>query len=818
MMSGCLASPTAVHSAPSHLFAEPPPRIASIRSTVLNTSASVCLERPSLLRRFSLSREGRRARRDHPLVKRARALRFLLVHRQPRIYPEEMIIGNMTSKRIAANFYPEGGSMNIFEDLFRLERRQSPLTLSFGEKVRLAGFCVESMGRSIGAKALLRPGWLSDFFDFFRARRYFITEEAGVGHQVGDYHSLIRHGLVRIDREAQKALERNALPNGRRLSCDQTAFFRSVRMAIDGIRRMAENLAVEAEKEARCPGVSPTRREELLRASRACRHVPYHPARTFAEGLQSCWLVHVALIQEDFEQGMSFGRLDRFLEPLYRRELARGTLTREQALERIASFQLKTCETLPLYSQRIDRFFSGNGVAQGITLGGVDEAGGDTTNELSHLFLEAYAWLRTREPALHVRVHDDTPASFLEKAVAVVQLGCGKPSFFGDKAVIRALTETAGMTLPHARDYAVIGCVEIGSQGRTYNSSDAALFNLPLCLELALNQGRCFGARPGQRPLGAATPAVAEMHSFEDFLDAFRSQVADAVGRMARVITRLEVTYRIHRPTPITSMMTQGCMDTGKDATWGGGHYDLTSIQVAGLADTGDSLLALKKLVFEEKRLSLSRLAAILASDFAGEEPLRMELALRFPRYGNGHPEADRMTQLAADIYSDAVLAHQNSRGGRYIPGIYSMTCHVGFGRVTGALPNGRKAGTRLSNGLSPVDGMDREGPSALLRSAASLDSSKWANCAALNIKFDPRLVRAESGRRALVSLFRNYFAQGGMQVQPNVLDSNILRAAKRDPASWPGIVVRVAGYCAYFNDLNPQVQDEIIERTAHGV
>ena len=817
-MSGCPAHPTAAPGAPSGPFAEPPARIASIRDAVLHTPASICLERPSLLRRFSLSREGRMARRDHPLVKRARVLRFLLSHRKPRIYPDELIIGNMTSKRIAANFYPEGGSLNIFEDLFRMERRQSPLTLSFGEKVRLAGFCAESLGRSIGGKALLRPGWFSDFLDFFRARRYFITEAAGVAHQAGDYHSLIRHGLVRTDRKAQKALERNALPDGRRLSRDQIAFFRSVRLAIDGIRRMAENLAEEAEKEARRPGLLPRRREELLQTARACRHVPYHPARTFAEGLQSCWLVHVALIQEDFEQGMSFGRLDRFLEPLYRQDLARKDLTREQALEHIASFQLKTCETLPLYSQRIDQFFSGNGVAQGITLGGVDEAGNDTTNELSHLFLEAYAWLQTREPALHVRVHDNTPAPFLEKAVAVVQLGCGKPSFFGDRAVIRSLTETAGMTLPHARDYAVIGCVEMGSQGRTYNSSDAALFNLPLCLELALNQGRCFGAKTGQRRLGAVTPPVSAMRSFEDLLDAFRRQVADAVGRMARVITRIEATYRIHRTTPITSVMTRGCMEKGMDVTWGGGHYNLTAIQAAGLADTGDSLMALKKLVFEEKRISLSRLVAILVSDFAEEEPLRMELALRFPRYGNGHRGADQMTQLAADIYSDAVLAHGNSRGGRYIPGIYSMTCHVGFGLVTGALPDGRKAGMRLSNGLSPVDGMDREGPSALLRSAASLDSVKWANCGALNIKFDPRLVREQSGRRALVSLFRNYFARGGMQVQPNVLDSNILRAAKKDPAAWPGIVVRVAGYCAYFNDLCPQVQDEIIERTAHGL
>jgi len=744
-------------------------------------------------------------------------LYYLLSYRRARIYDHELIIGNMSSKRIGANYYPEGGSLNIIEDLFRLKKRRIPLVLSAGEKLQLVLIGVESIFRSIAGKALLRPGRCAHFLDFFRAKRYFVTEAAGVAHQVGDYGTLIRHGLKQADETARQALSQKRTPQGASLTADQAAFYRSVRIVIHGIRRMALNLAGAAETEARRPGVSPERSKELLRSAEACRHVPYHPARTFLEGLQSCWLVHLALNQEDFEQGMSFGRLDRFLYPLYQKETQGGTLTREAAGEVIASFQLKTCETIPIYSERIDRFFSGNGVAQGITLGGVDETGEDTTNALSALFLDAYAQIRTREPALHVRVHDRTPEAFLAKAVEIVRLGCGKPSFFGDDAVIRALETTAGMSRAHARDYAVIGCVEMGSQGRTYNSSDAALFNLPLCLELALNRGRSFAASRWGRLLGAETPPAAAMTCFEDLVDAFRRQVEDAVGRMVKVIGWLEQTYRIHRCTPINSIMTQGCLERGRDVTWGGALYDLTSIQAAGLADTGDSLFAIRKLVFEEQRFTLEKLKSILKADFRGFEPLQRELIGKFPRYGNGHGDADRMTQLAADTFSNAILAHRNSRGGQYVPGIYSMTCHVGFGRVTGALPNGRFAGARLSNGLSPSDGSDKNGPTALLRSAASLDSAKWANCCALNLKFDPKSVQGEGGKKALCALFRTYFRQGGMQVQPNVLDAATLEAARRNPCAYPGIVVRVAGYCAYFKDLQPEVQEEIIARTAHG-
>ncbi|MBM4445987.1 MAG: hypothetical protein FJ023_01370 [Chloroflexi bacterium] len=799
-------------------FFEPSERISSIKADLFATPYSICLERPGLLEEFWRSPDGRKAKTEHPLVQRALALSYIFSHRKPHIYSGELIIGNMTSKRIAANYYPEGGSVNILLDIFRLERRRIPLKLTTREKWHLLGIGLRNIQRSVAGRTLLRFGRFSHFLDFFLAKRYFITEEAGIAHQVGGYWNVVHHGLRRADEMAAQCLEAGTTADGTPLTPDQRAFYRSVRITIDGIRQMAANLSDEAEWLAGAPGTTVERRVELQELASACRKVPYEPARNFQEGLQSCWLVHLALNLEDFEQGLSFGRLDQILYPLYLRDIKRGHLTPERAVELLASFELKTCETMPIYCERVDQFFSGNGVSQGITMGGTDAEGNDVTNELSGLILEAYAQICTREPALHVRVHKGTPTWFLEKASQVVQLGCGKPSFFGDSSVVQALQE-AGMTRAHARDYAVIGCVEMASQGRTYNSSDAALFNLPLCLELALNQGRRFMSWgfKGSR-LGAATPPVTDMRTFEDVVKAFRAQVCNAVDEMAKVIGWLEDGYRVWRPTPVNSIITDGCLERGRDVTWGGAVYDLTSIQIVGLADVGDSLYALKKIVFDDRRITLREFVRILKANFRGYEAFQSELANRLPRYGNGDAEVDRMTQIAADVFSEAVSTHVNARGGRYVTGIYSMTCYIGFGHITGALANGRPAGRPLSNGLSPVNGADRRGPTAMLRSAASLDSRKWANCCALNLKFDKKVVQGTAGWRAISSILDAYFNQGGMQLQINVLDADMLRAAKDDPAAYPGIVVRVAGYCAYFNDLQPAVQDEIIERTAHGI
>tara|TARA_R110001592_G_scaffold43362_1_gene140523 strand:+ start:879 stop:3353 length:2475 start_codon:yes stop_codon:yes gene_type:complete len=799
-------------------YFEPSARIKAIRQSLFESEYSICLERPSLLENFWNSAEFNK--KDHTLIQRAKALAYVFSHRKPVIYEDELISGNMSSKRIAANYYIESASSSIVEDIFSLEDRAVPLKLSKAEKLKLVNLSLRHTTKSVAYKTFFTPTRISKLSStILNAKRFIVTEEAGVSHQVGNYQKVVHEGLSSVADAAKKCLEEGRTPSGNLLDADQIAFYEAIGITIQGIRQMAENLADEATRLARDLSLSEQRRSELLEIASACRRVPFYPARTLQEGLQACWIVHVCLNLEDFEQGLSFGRIDQVLYPLYLKDIQTGKLNNQSAAELLASFELKACETIPLLSKRMDPFFSGNTVGQGITLGGTDAEGNDVTNTLSGLFLDAFAQIRTREPNLHARVHEGTPKWFLDKAVTLLRMDCGSPALFGDAAIIEAL-QHAGMTKEHARDYAVIGCVETASQGRTYNSSDAALFNLPICLELALNEGKQFAdSSLFAKRIGAKTLPVSKMNSFDDVVDAYTQQINDSVNEAVTVISWLEESYKTCRSSPVNSSVTNGCLDKGRDVTWGAADYDFTSVQAVGLADVGDSLFAIKKLVFDEQRMTLSEFVTILKKNFIGHEPLRVELANRFPRYGNGHRQVDQMLQVAIDAFSNAVTAHTNTRGGKYLAGIYSMTCNVAYGKITGALPNGRLAGQPLANGLSPSNGADRLGPTALLRSAASLDSKNWGNCVNLNIKFDKKTVQGNSGFNALSSLFRSYLVdQKGMQVQVNILDAATLRAAMADPSSYPGLLVRVAGYCAYFQELDPEVQQEIINRSEHGL
>lgn len=778
-------------------------RIERIRDAVRGAKASICLERPRLMSQAQASRS------EPAVLWRAKRLAHVLAKRRPRIYADELIVGNMTSKRVAANFYAEGASLNIMEDLLTLERRPVPLHLSAAERLELVRLAAWAVRDNVGLRALARPDRLHHLFHLFAPQRYFVTEEAGVSHQIPDYELVVRGGLRAVEARALASLR--ALQGLAKNEDEQRAFSSAVLLVIDGIRQMARRLADAAEREAE--RASEARAAELRQIAAACRRVPYEPARTFQEGLQAVWLVHVAMNLEDYEQGLSFGRLDQILWPLYRAQREAGTLSEAAATELIACFYLKTCETMPAYSRRVEDSFGGNTVGQAITLGGVDERGRDVSNELSALFIDAFAMVRTREPNLQARVHGGTPAWFLDRAVALTQLGTGQPAFYGDETIVAAL-QRAGMSEADARDYGVIGCVELCSPGRTYNSSDAALFNLPLCVELALSGGR---DAKGRR-VGAATPEPEQLTTFAAVQAAFEGQVADAVEEMAGLIDWLERGNAERRPTPLNSALTAACIERGADVTRGTARYDFTSIQCVGLADAGDALFAVEQLVFRDARMSLAQLVEILRADFEGQELLRVELARRVAKYGQGDAMADAMADYAAQVFCKEITARRNSRGGAWIPGFYSMTCGTSFGRRTGALASGRRAGARLANGHSPADGADSEGPTAVLHSAGRLNKELWANCGALNLKFDLATVRGEVGRRALAGLVRAYLVGGnGMQLQVNVLDRAMLEAARADPSAYPNLLVRVSGYCAYFNDLTPEIQDEIIARSGHG-
>jgi pyruvate-formate lyase len=367
--------------------------------------------------------------------------------------------------------------------------------------------------------------------------------------------------------------------------------------------------------------------------------------------------------------------------------------------------------------------------------------------------------------------------------------------------------------LEEARNYAIIGCVEPAVPGVSFTSSDAALFNLGLCLELALNNGR---GRLFTDQLGLPTGDPRSYTDIEQIIDAYRQQVAYLVGLMVQALDVLAEVHAEFKPKPFISATTGDCLERGLDLTWGGARYDFTGVQGIGSATVGDSLAALDALVFRESRVTMDELVAALDADFEGCEPLRQMLVNRAPKYGNDTPAADRFTRLAAEIYCQEVAKHRNPRGGRYQPGLYSVTTHVALGLVVGATPDGRRAGTPLSQGVSPAQGRDRQGPTAALRSTARLNHRLVSNGSACNQKLNPTFLQSDKGPETLASLLTGYFQLGGMQLQWNLVDREMLLAAQEHPEDHRDLIVRVSGYSAHFTDLERVVQDELISRMEH--
>jgi len=439
----------------------------------------------------------------------------------------------------------------------------------------------------------------------------------------------------------------------------------------------------------------------------------------------------------------------------------------------------------------------------------MDRDGRDAVNELTYLFLDVMEKSGLRDPNYQARVHAGSSEKYLSRVAEVARKGNGVPAIFGDEAAIASL-EAHNYPVREDRDYAVVGCVELALPGTSFFSTDAGLFNLPLCLELALNQGKRFKSR---RRLGAATPEPGTFTSIEQVVDAFRKQVDHMVARMISDLQVVEKGNRHHHPTPFSSMLVDGCLQSGKDVTEGGAMYNSSGIQGVGVADVADSLAALDHVVFRSRRYTMTQVIRALRADFTRDPEIRADL-LKAPKYGNDHQSPDRYADLAARIFHEALARHTNTRGGPYVPGFYSVTCHIAFGRKVGALPSGRKAGEPFAASLGPSNGQDRLGPTAMLKSVSRVDSRLSPNGYALNLRFDPSTLAGDGGVKVLVGLVKGFFGSGGMEMQLNVLDPEMLEDARLHPGKYPELVVRVSGYCAYFDDLPDAAKQEIISRT----
>ena len=790
--------------------------IELIRKDLTDAPIDLCPERAYLVTEFYKHHDNVC---EPVVVRKARALRYVLENKSVVIFPGELIAGNIGGSRRSCILQPELASTYMSEELLWINRRRTnPFRASLRDRLRLAFRVIPYWVRhSMPTKTFPGVTRASGYIKHqLRPTFYLINEAGGIGHFLPGYERMLAlgtSGFKDLLSQQRKKVVESSLDERRGSRRIEGVGYRSGLLdacviACEALEAWADRIADEADRMA-SSSCGDDRRIELEEIARTCRKVPRQPAETFREALQSLWLTHAAINLESLNSAVSFGRMDQYLYPYYKRDLAEGRLTREEALDLLLAFSAKTCEHFFLLSERISQYHGGFLIVQAATVGGTDSDGEDSTNELTYLMLDVMERHRMRDPNYLVRLHPGSPEPFVRRALDVARQGCGVPALFNDSSITLALT-THGFSKEDALDYGIVGCVEPSIPGRSFLSTDAGLFNLPICLELALNEGRRSG---GMMTVGVKSQPAEQFRDLSDVVTAFKLQLDHQVDEMIRDFHMVENGNINYSPTPLSSMLVEGCIESGRDLTEGGAVYNSSGIQGVGVADVADSLAALEAVVFNGGDYSMGEVLEALRADFKGREPLRAEL-LKAEKFGNDHARVDEYADLVVRLFHDSLARHTSQRGGRYVPGFYSVTCHVAFGGLTGALPSGRRAGEPFASSIGAAGGCDRLGPTALLNSVASLDSSLMANGNALNLRFDPADVEGEHGLDILEALVKGFFSEGGMEVQLNVLDPETLEDALRHPGKYPELVVRVAGYCAYFDDLPRDAKVEIINRT----
>ena len=787
---------------PAFKISEEESRTARLKKQVQEHERGICTERALLWTEYFKNRKNGK---KPVMVQMAEALRHVLLNKSVAIYPDELIVGNYTSKRVGGIIYPETHGVPVMLDLLKYPKRAvNPLCISRQEQLDLAMIMPFWQSRFLVAKAFPNLWERARYsLEQLRAGNYYIYEAGGIAHLAPDHEKLIRLGTEEIKKEIEALNLKNTNP-------EQESFYNAALLS-------AEALALFGERYAACAEALAEKEEDAMRSlelhdiAAVCRHVPRRGARTFHEALQSLFFLHVAIFQESMGETVCPGRIDQILYPYYKKDRDAHLITRKRAKELLESFCIKLCETIPVYSQAITNLAGGMPSWQVVTMGGQDQEGNDATNELSYLLLEIATELRMRQPNFHARIHSGSPPEFRKAIYTALAEGSNTPALFNDDVIIPAMT-SVGYDIRDARDYVAIGCVEPTAPGKTLGSTDAAILNIPLAMEFALNQGKRFGSR---RREGVNTLPVAKMKTMDDVTTAFIIQLDYLIGRLISDLKAIERAHALYRPLPLTSLFIEGCLSSGLCATQGGAQYNFSGIQGVGISAAGDSLCAIEKLVFQERKLSLKRLRDLLAASEA--DPYWFTLMQKTPKFGNNNAEADFWTKFVVDEYARIIHdAGKNTRNGRYLPGIYSNTAHAHFGKMTGALPCGRPRGESFASGMAPQNGMDKSGPTALIHSMNSIDYRHIANGINFNLKLDANSVRDEKGRIFLGALLDVYFRRGGMQIQLNVLDADVLREAKEHPERYPFLLVRISGYSVYFSDLSPRLQDEIIARTSN--
>ncbi len=846
----------------SHLLAEDSPRIERLKSRLLGASYEICLERARQFTRVYKETEGM-----DPAMRNALALKATCENQPVHIYADEWIVGNKTDSYISPVIAPErGDSMRVLQlEMEILDEKGHPFKISPADRNE---FLTEILpyweGRSLRdrkARNWIESGIIEpvhgnplrtakqvgNMLRFARtAGRDNLRIMAGIkegqkqhpgraltawktrdelsknnpnmgvycydvqGHLHLPVEKVVQEGFLGIKERAKARLD--SLGQGDEDHEAKKAFLEAAMVSMDAACIYAERLR-ELALGAAADADDAEERKRLEGIAKGLEHAPARPARNFREAVQATWF---ALVIGEIQYGMhdvlGIGRADQYLYPLFRKDMDEGNITVEEVLDLLEELNLKLTANVSLVPEIGAEANGTLGVSQHcLIIGGTDAEGNDATNELSFLMIDAYERMRGAINQLSLRVHAGSPPDYLRRGVEVFRTASGH-AFFNDEVIVPALIRN-GIEPADARDYNIVGCIETSAGGNCFACPGGHEIVLPMVLYMTMTNGRLPIPIFGQKP-GLKTGDPDTFRTFDDFMAAFRRQLAHNVDVLVTAVEGKDRAYMQFLPSPYVSAMMDGCIESATDMTRGGAVYDFTSLIGRGLATCVDSLLAIKEFVYARRELSMSELVAACKANFKGAEDLRQRLVNLAPKYGRDDEDADAVARELVRTFTEEAEKHTNVRGGGFRAGMYSYGNHVIDGFYIGATPDGRRRGEPISNGISPSNRIgEGNGLTAYMKSVAAIDHGQLSGGVSLNVKLHPSYIESDEGVDKMAALLSTYFDLGGMHVQPNVISNETLHAAQNDPESYRDLVVKVAGYSAYFTDLGRSIQDDIIDR-----
>ncbi|NFH69696.1 glycyl radical protein [Clostridium botulinum] len=792
-------------------FIRPTKRVEKLKEEIFSATPYIEADRAIILTESFKETEN-----EPIIIRKAKSLEKILNEIPIVIRDNELIVGSLTKNPRSCQVFPEFSNQWLVDEFDKFEKRTSDLfKIPEETKSKLKEVFKYWQGKTVSE---LATSYMSnETKDAMNTKVFTVANYHfnGLGHISVDYPKVLEKGFLGIIKETENAIINADKSNPEYVK--KKVFWDSIIISCKAAIKYANRYSELAKKLAG-ETLDINRKNELLKIAEICSKVPANPAETFYEACQSFWFVQAIISLESNGHAISPARFDQYMYPYYKNDIDNKFATKEVNTEILHCLWVKFNDLTKVRDETTTKAFSGYSMFQNLIVGGQTPDGKDATNELSYMCLEATGSLKLPQPSLCVRIWSKTPDEFLIRTCELTRLGTGLPAFYNDEVVIPTLINQ-GLTIEDARDYAIVGCVEPQKPGKTDGWYDAAFFNLAKILELSMNNGRLNG-----KQVGPETGEFTSFKNIDDFINAYKKQIEYFVFHMVAADNCVDIAHAERAPLPFLSSMLDDCIGTGKSIQEGGGHYRFSGPLGVGIANVGDSFMAIKKLIFDENKITLLKLKAAVDSNFgeneddpikkAEYEDIKQLILNRVPKFGNDIDEVDEFTRDGALIYCKEVLKYTNQRGGKFIPGLYPVSNNVYLGSLVGATPDGRSAFKPLADGVSPTRGADVNGPTAAANSVSKLEHFAAPSGTLFNQKFNPNSLQGDNGLKNLGSLIRSYFDRKGMHIQFNVIDKKVLIEAQKHPEQYRDLIVRVAGYSAQFICLDKGVQDDIIKRT----